>query len=235
MPPVYPKRFIKWYLRPDKPQCNWRPEKVVELPQMKSWNYTCNGEQNNKGTRENLDNICLDKVFCVLKESLMIITVIVGSSFYTSVLAFAVMSMIQWTFSDSVHIMISAADRPALWGAVAPMCPCGSFVLGVQLSTSVCVCECVCEEKREEKWGKERLESKITPQTLCLCLIIKEHEHLSPQRWGHETRGSSFAGEKAPIHLHLLRVTGGPCQRCGGDLLMWYTGFAETAPWRTWH
>lgn len=81
MPPVYPKRFIKWYLRTDKPQCNWRPEKVVELPQMKSWNYTCNGEQNSKGTRENLDNICLDKVFCVLKESLMIINSDCGKQF----------------------------------------------------------------------------------------------------------------------------------------------------------
>ena len=67
------------------------------------------------------------------------------------------------------------------------------------------------------------------PQTICLCLIINECKYLSLQSWGHQIEGKSSAGKKAPIHLHLLIVIGGPCQRFGGDLLMQYIGFAETA------
>lgn len=136
-------------------------------------------EQNSKGTRENLDRICLDKVFYVLKESLMISNSGCGKQFLHLCAGFCCHE------HDPANILglTSHHDQHC-----RSSCSVGNSGTDVSVrvirsgSAAEHLCECVCEERREEKWGKERLESKIIPQSHCLCLVIKEHKHLSPQR-----------------------------------------------------
>lgn len=141
-------------------------ESQVELPQIRSWNYTCNGEENIKGTRENSDKIYLDKVFYVPKESLVISSSGCGKQFVH----------LLWTgfcchYHDLMNILWNSTSQSALQMILL----CGEqwhWCVRVGHLLWECSWAPLSVWRADREVGKERLESKIIPQTLCLCLII---------------------------------------------------------------
>lgn len=118
-------------------------ERWWNCPRPRGQNTPVMGEESSKGTRERLDRRCLDEVFSVLKESLVVINSACGKQFLHLWAGFCC----QWHGLMSIlWLHISALRSSCSGGALALMCPCGH---------SVCV--------REAEWGKYRLESKIIP------------------------------------------------------------------------